>query len=238
MSFHIGLLGSGKTGGRVLELIEKRRADGENIQVTVFNRSHPVTADNLAGLDGLISFYPGPAFLEAIPTLMDSRLPVVTGSTGFEWPGGRQEFHQTLANKDICWIHGHNFGLGMNLVRQMIATLSKAQKLYAAGDIECSIHEVHHTKKLDAPSGTAIAWSDWLGMPAQISSERTGDVVGDHQLTLKTPFEQIQLRHQALDRKIFAAGALWAMEALLNETIKSEPGLHVFQDVAIELLLK
>lgn len=232
MSFCIGVLGKGKTGGQLIELLKER---GTDFSVKVFDRNTPPTEQNLANVDGVISFFPGEAFLEAIPALLATKVPVVTGSTGFEWPNGREDFDQLLRKNNLCWIHGHNFSLGMNLVRQMIEVLSKSSKLFS--DYEFSIHEVHHTKKLDAPSGTAIAWSEWLKLPANITSERTGDVVGDHQLTLRTPFEQIDLRHQAKDRKIFAAGALWAMEGLLTEKVKVQNGLHVFQDVAIQILL-
>lgn len=229
----IGILGRGKTGSKVHEILEK---SPQRYHIEVFHRENPLTREALSRLDGVISFFPGEAFLEVISLLVERDIPVVTGSTGMEWPQGREKFHQMLVEKNRTWIHGHNFSLGMNLVKEMLTTLSKATKLFSPEEVECHIHEVHHTKKLDAPSGTAIAWSEWLGLPAQITSEREGDVVGDHQLRFKTPYEQIDLRHQALDRKIFASGAVWAMESLLTGKIPQKPGLHVFQDVAIKIL--
>ncbi len=114
----------------------------------------------------------------------------------------------------------------------MINTLTKAKNLFS--NYSFHIHEVHHTKKLDAPSGTALTWRDWVGENFDISSERTGDVIGDHTLTLKTDNELITLRHEALDRKIFAEGALWACEKVAS----LPSGLHNFQELTLKELLK
>ena len=121
----------------------------------------------------------------------------------------------------------------MNLIKMMIETLGQAPNLFDQTNYH--IHEVHHVHKKDAPSGTALAWKNWLGQQAEVTSERTGDVVGDHQLELQTPFEKISLRHQALDRRIFAQGALWGLERTLKNDLG--PGLHVFQDVAIREMM-
>lgn len=184
----IALLGKGQTGGRVLELHE-----GET---TVFDTTNPVTSEKLKGHDVIISFLPGEAFRELIPTLLESGIPVVTGSTGFEWPS---DISDRLIQKNISWVKAHNFSLGMNLMRHMIDSLSRASALF--DDFKFTLHEVHHTKKIDAPSGTALSWAEWLNAPIDISSERTGDVVGDHSLTLETLSERITLRHEALIEK-------------------------------------
>lgn len=230
---HLAVLGKGKTGGHVVELLKE-----EGINVTIFDRSNPLELKKLKEIDGVISFFPGNAFKNSIEVLVQSQLPIVSGSTGFEWPLGKNHFNEKLAQSNISWIHGHNFSLGMNIIKQMLKVLSQTPQLFE--DFQFNLHEVHHTKKLDAPSGTALAWKEWLDLQdetkIEITHERTGDVIGDHQLTLKTPFEQIDLRHQALNRKIFAAGAIWALKGILNEEFKLMPGLHVFQEVAINHL--
>lgn len=218
----LGLLGSGKTGGKVLELFP---------QAIIFDRNTPPTLERLKELSVVISFLPGDAFLSYIPLLIESGRPVVTGSTGFSWP---ENIDEELRSKNLKWIYGHNFSLGMNLIFKMISILGKAPTLFS--QIDFSIHEVHHTKKLDAPSGTALKWRDWLGQEATITSERVGDVVGDHILTMKTAHEEITLRHQATDRKIFAEGALWAAKKLCNDEA-IEPGLHRFEDISLKELL-
>ena len=91
------------------------------------------------------------------------------------------------------------------------------------------------TKKLDAPSGTAISWNEWVDSAASdITHERIGDVVGDHEMILNTAYEKISIRHQALDRKIFAKGALWAANYLLN--VGTEPGLHLFEEITEKMM--
>ena len=68
----------------------------------------------------------------------------------------------------------------------------------------------------DGPSGTALSWERWLGQPAIIRSERRGDVVGTHTLTLKTEYETITLQHEAKNRSLFASGAIRALHWLLE----------------------
>src|SRR5690606_9420997 len=110
----IALLGKGKTGSKVLEL----RSEG----VTVFDRSHPPTFEGLRGHDVIISFLPGEAFETLIPLLLETKIPVVTGSTGLQWP---VDFHQTLKQHDVTWIHATNFSLGVLVMKQLIQRLNQ-----------------------------------------------------------------------------------------------------------------
>lgn len=216
----VALLGKGKTGGKVLELLREQQ-----IPHTVFDSQNTPTSDKLKGHDVIISFLSGDVFLEYMPLLIASQIPVVTGSTGIKWPA---DLDQKLKEKNLKWIHATNFSLGMNLVQQMIFIMKEAAKILT--DYEFTMHEVHHTKKLDSPSGTALSWKSWSGHDFPITSERIGDVIGLHEIKLKTKTEEISLKHEALDRKIFAEGALFAARKLLsNKNIA--PGFHLFQDV-------
>lgn len=212
----IALLGKGKTGQHVLTL---------NPDCVVFNTQKPPTFEKLKEFDVIISFLPGEAFESYIPLLIETKIPVVTGSTGFNWP---ENLEQILKDNNTKWIYANNFSLGMNIVKQMIKTLSKASELF--DEYSFNIHEVHHTQKLDSPSGTAISFQQWLGQPAGITSERFGDIVGDHDITFDCADETIKLSHSAKDRSIFARGALWA--AKLITTDKSIPvGLNHFNNI-------
>ncbi len=228
----IALLGNGKTGRHVHSLA----ASDPGITVSIFDTGRPPDRHSLAGNDIVISFLPGPAFLTHIPELVASRLPVVTGSTGFEWPDGRDAFSTMLSGSGLQWVHASNFSLGMSLIHEMIQILGMAGTLY--DEFAFSIHETHHKNKKDAPSGTALSWSNWLGLPAEISSDRTGDIVGEHYLTLTTPFERIQLHHSARDRKLFASGALWAARQVLHGQMLPGPGLFDFQDLVLRNIRK
>jgi 4-hydroxy-tetrahydrodipicolinate reductase len=217
----IALLGKGKTGSKVLELYPQN--------IVVFDQSNKPTFEKLKSCDVVISFLPGEAFKNLIPLLLETKLPVVTGSTGFEWPSN---FHETLKSNNLCWIYGTNFSLGVVVVKQLIEKIN--QLTHLLGDVNLSIHEVHHTKKLDAPSGTALSMKSWLKGDPLMTHERTGDVVGIHTLKLETSSEIISLTHEAKDRKLFAQGALWAAEHLMKQSIT--PGLHAFQKVVEENL--
>ncbi len=215
----IALLGKGKTGGKVLELLQE-----QNIPHTVFDSQNKPTVENLQGHDVIISFLSGEVFKHYLDLLVATKIPVVTGSTGLEWP---LDFDSDLKRKNLKWIYATNFSLGMNFVQQMILTLSKASRIFS--QYKFSMSEVHHTKKLDAPSGTALSWKKWSGHEMEIESIREGDVIGIHELTLTTPNEKITLRHEALDRRIFAEGALFAASKINDNKIG--PGLHLFQDI-------
>nr|BDT28436.1 dihydrodipicolinate reductase domain/dihydrodipicolinate reductase domain multi-domain protein [Bacteriovorax sp. HI3] len=220
----IALLGKGKTGGKVLELLIEKK-----IPHTVFDSKNHPTLESLKGHDVVISFLTGDVFGEYMPLLIDAKIPVVTGSTGISFGN---ELANTLQKNNIKWIYATNFSLGMNLVHQMILIMKNAGSILS--DYSFSMNEIHHTKKLDAPSGTALSWKNWAGHEMNITSERIGDVIGIHELTLKTATEEITLKHTALDRKIFAEGALYAANIISTLT----PGLHLFQDVVQKELLK
>lgn len=219
----IAVIGKGKTGKYVTSILEEK-----NISFEVFDSQNTVSVEKLENFTHSIIFVPGEVFINLIPILLNSKVGVITGATGFTWP---ENIESQIIEKKLTWIHSTNFALGMNLVKQMINVLSKANQLFEK--YEFSIHEVHHTKKLDAPSGTAKSWASWLNSPSTITSDRIGDIVGDHSLTLKTSNEEITLRHQALDRSIFATGAIWT----LQKFHKLKPGLNQFSKFSLEQLL-
>lgn len=224
----LALLGPGKTGGEVLELLSKRP--------TVFDSKDPPTYQNLQGHDVILSFLPGLAFASFIPLLLKMEIPVVTGSTGFDWPSHVRE---TLLKQSVAWVRGSNFALGMALAHLLIEDLGQVQDFPAFAHCKLAIHEIHHKNKRDAPSGTALSWRKWLGnrereRDVEITSERVGDVVGTHQVVLDAKSERLTLKHEALDRRVFAEGALWAC----SQVMQLPPGLHSFEHIARKELQK
>lgn len=216
----VAVLGKGKTGSKVIEVL-----NDEKIKYTIFDSKNVLTQENIKGHDVVICFLAAEPFKEYINLLLDSKIPVVSGTTGIQYS---DELKMRVQSLGITWIVANNFSLGMNLVKNMIETLGKANKLVAHPEFH--IHEIHHTKKLDAPSGTAISWQKWLGNECEITSDRLGDVIGFHEITLKTNTEEIKLSHNALDRKIFAEGAVFAAKKMLEKSF-NEHGIISFQDL-------
>lgn len=207
------VIGTGKTGGKVVEVLDEDQIVGP------FDSANKPTADKLKDADAAILFVPGSAVNELLNPLMEAGIPAAWGTTGYDWP---TDLNQQLKEKNIKWLRASNFSLGMNIVRRCLGIIGQSSSVLDNPSFH--IHEIHHTQKKDAPSGTAISWEEWLGQDAKITSERKGDIKGIHLLEVKTESESIWLKHEAHNRKIFAEGAIWAAEQLLDEAI--EPGFH------------
>lgn len=120
------------------------------------------------------------------------------------------------AAKDIAVLHAPNMSPGMNVLFALVAEAAAALPEYTA-----YLTESHHTKKLDAPSGTAVRISeivhDTIGKKPEVFSLRIGDVVGEHRFVLGGPGERLEITHRADSRDVFAHGALRAAEWLAEQ---------------------
>jgi len=201
----ISVIGTGKTGSKVVEML------GENLAFA-FDESNPPTVEKLKESDAVIIFVPGDAVEEILPMVLESGIPAAWGSTGFDWP---DDLNDQVKKANTKWVLATNFSLGMNIIRNAIKTISAGSEILK--DPIFKIHEVHHIHKKDAPSGTALSWKEWLAKDAEVTSTREGDINGIHELIVKTETEEITLKHDALDRGLFAEGAIWAVERLINE---------------------
>jgi 4-hydroxy-tetrahydrodipicolinate reductase len=213
----IAVIGTGKTGGTVVDLLGERAIP--------FDESNPATIDSLKEAEAAIIFVPSDAASAVMEVLLEAAIPSVWGTTGFAWPADLPDRVKTAG---VPWVIGSNFSLGIQVVRKAIESLGKGAELL--DDPQLHIHEVHHTDKKDAPSGTALSWREWLGKEASISSDRVGDVKGRHELTIKSGGETITLSHEAHHRKIFAQGAIWTANHLLDHP-DIVPGLFRFEDL-------
>ncbi len=170
--------------------------------------------------------------------------PVVVGTTG--WLHEADAINDLVMHHGVAVLYGSNFSLG---VQRFLKLVERAGELYGSDpDVQATVHEVHHTGKADAPSGTAITTGErWLsgagragkpeyGIPERgpvdpnalvITSQRVGDVTGEHTLRLRTPFDDVTIRHEARSRDAFAIGALKASKWLLAQTA----GLYYLEQV-------
>ncbi len=214
----VAVIGSGKTGGHVLNLVNKADVVGP------FGRSNPVSVQKLNAADIGIIFVPGDAFLEMIPNLLESKKPMVIGATGMDWPAG---LDAELRKRGLAWVHATNFSLGVQLFRQLLKTVNKLQKSLPSCSAE--LMDIHHTKKLDAPSGTAKSLAKWSEFPVHIEAKREGDVVGFHEMTLTFPQETVKISHNAHDRALFAQGALDVAKLWIKKPLGD--GLHPLENL-------
>ncbi|MFY0698794.1 MAG: hypothetical protein JXR11_13130 [Balneola sp.] len=211
----ISVIGTGKTGSKVVEML------GDNLAYA-FDESNPPTVEKLKESDAVIIFVPGDAVKDILPKVLESGIPAAWGSTGFSWPEDMEDKVRKMKTK---WVLATNFSLGMNIIRNAIQTISSGSEIL--NNPEFKIHEIHHIHKKDAPSGTALSWKEWLNKEAEITSAREGDVNGIHELTISTANERITLKHDALDRALFAEGAIWAAEQLIkNQNLTN--GIYTF----------
>lgn len=224
----IGVIGRGKTGGEVVKILESEVAPSGFTLGGVYSRENPLTLHNAAAIDAFVAFVPAEAFREIAPVLASLGKPCVIGATGF---GKEIGWLRELVPAQVAWVLGSNFSLGMNLV---FGFTKIAARILDRHQWTARLREVHHTAKVDRPSGTALTLARLLeaeGWPVSIKDEREGDIKGIHELTLRTGSEEVSLYHEALDRKLFAEGALFALERWLCQPDTLAPGLHLFEDL-------
>lgn len=187
-----------------------------------------ITRDSLGGADVAIEFSVPDAALENASACLRAGVPVVIGTTG--WLDQLEALQGTLRETNQRALWAPNFSPGVQL---MLALVEVAGRLFRhAPSFDAHLVETHHTAKLDAPSGTAIAvqarTERALGRAVPVTSIRAGSVPGTHELLLDAPFESVSITHTARDRRVFADGALAAARWL---AATSRPGLHSMRDV-------
>ena len=127
----------------------------------------------------------------------------VSGTTGLS---GAQEAALADAATRIALAWASNFSLGVAVLHDLVERAARALPGW-----DCDIVESHHTRKLDAPSGTALTLGDAAGQGGatpHYASIRAGDIVGEHLVQFTAAGERIELVHRASNRDIFARGAL------------------------------
>ena len=174
--------------------------------------------------DVAIDFSNAGALDEICRAASQHRKPLVIGTTGHS-SEQRQLIEKTAQSLPL--VFASNFSVGVNA---LFALTRRAAEILGS-EFAPQIVETHHTKKKDAPSGTAKTLGEilkeTLGNDIPIESIREGDVVGEHMVTLVGPSERLELTHRAESREIFASGALRAAQWVVGKA----PGLYSMQDV-------
>lgn len=228
---NIALLGYGKMG-KVIERIALERG-----HAIVLRKTRQNSFEGLETADVAIDFSIPDAAVENITACLQNGIPVVSGTTG--WLAQYEAMKALCEKQNGAFLYGSNFSLGVNLffeLNQKLAQLMAKFPQYAV-DME----EIHHTQKLDKPSGTAITLAEGLlpytpftqwSLEAEatdklyIDVKRENDVPGTHSIFYRSAVDTIEIKHTAHNREGFAYGAVLAAEWLATRK-----GVFTMKDV-------
>ena len=232
----IAVIGHGRMG----RMIDTVCAQGGDVEVAGFvGRGACASLDDIADIDAAVDFsYPGNLTM-LLESAVRRRLPLVIGTTGLSDAQGGQ-IRAASAQIPIVW--ADNFSVGVTVLRRLTRTAAEA----LGGTFDVEITETHHNQKADAPSGTAkmlLRAVDPAGeLPVRYGREgrpgprgreigmhslRGGTVAGEHSVFFFGQLEELELRHRADSREIFARGALQAAAF----AAAAKPGLYDMEDV-------
>ncbi len=208
------LVGYGKMG-RAIEAVLVQRGHGVTGRVGRREEGDFLEGNRASGDDVAFEFTAPDAAPRLVPVLLARRIPVLSGTTGWD----TAEAVRIAKELSVPFLHSANFSLGVAALRRAVAAAAAA--LAPFSEYEPGILERHHSKKKDAPSGTALSLASALeaasgrsGTP--IASLRQGGAPGEHRVFFEGTDETLELVHRARSRAIFAQGAVCAAEWLLK----------------------
>ena len=218
----IALLGYGKMGKTI-----ERLAINKGHQIVLKTNKTPL-ANELSNVEIAIDFSTPDSAVSNIKQCLENNIPVISGTTG--WLSNYDEMVKLCEKRNGSFIYASNFSVGVNLffnINEYVSKLMEPWKEYLV-----SMEEIHHTQKLDAPSGTAITLAEgiinnsdkkgWkLKNPSEeeikITAKRIDDVKGTHIINYDSEIDTISIKHEAHSRDGFALGAILAAEWLVNK---------------------
>ena len=222
------LIGYGKMGKTIEQVIIDQNKGDEIVLRIGEDNLHDLTIPNLQKADVAIEFTRPDAAVDNIYKCFEAGIPVIVGTTA--WLDRLDEVKKKCKDHNGALFYSPNFSIGVNIffeINRRLASIMDSQPQY-----DVSIEEIHHTEKLDAPSGTAIRtaevildhlshMSKWqlagavqatsdTGSSLLITAKREPNVPGTHVVTYSSSVDEIQVIHQAKTRRGFAEGAVMA----------------------------
>lgn len=224
----IAIIGYGKMG----KMIEQLASDqGHEIVLKVGSQNQDqLQSDQLQRADVAIEFSRPESAFNNISSCINSGIPVISGTTG--WLDQKAEIEKLCTEKNGAFLYASNFSIGVNIFFSINETLARIMNQYP--DYAPEIEEIHHTQKLDAPSGTGITLAEslieniphktsWINSPTEqadqlsIISKRIDKVPGTHIVSYKSAIDTIEIKHVAHSREGFARGAILASEWIVGK---------------------
>ncbi|MCF6294111.1 MAG: 4-hydroxy-tetrahydrodipicolinate reductase [Flavobacteriaceae bacterium] len=219
----IALLGYGKMG-KVIEQIALQRGHTIVLKVDEHTKSYDISLADIA-----IDFSVPSVAVANISNCLQHGIPVISGTTG--WLKDYDTIIELCEAKNGAFIYASNFSLGVNIFFELNKNLAKMMKNLSQYNV--NIEEIHHTQKLDAPSGTAITlaegiiensnYKNWKldtnveANEIPIEAKRIENIPGTHSVNYKSKVDAINITHTAHNRDGFALGAVIAAEWLLDK---------------------
>lgn len=224
----IALIGYGKMG----KIIERMATEKGHEVVLKFdiNNFNEFTVENLKQVDVAIEFTRPEGAADNLKKCIEAGVPVVCGTTG--WLDRKEEVDAYCTKKGGAFFYASNYSVGVNIffaLNKFLAKMMNHQPQY-----QLETEEIHHTQKLDAPSGTSITLAEgiidnmeskksWVNKASEakskvpIISKRIPDVPGTHQINYQSAIDDIEIKHTAHSREGFAGGAIQAAEWIIGK---------------------
>ena len=219
--------------GKLIARLAREQAD--EIYVEIDETASELSAQELAlklkGADAAIDFSVAQAVRKNVEACILVGVPLVEGTTG--WNSEIENIKKIVVENNGAFVYGANFSIGVNLFYRIV---NFSSELFARfEDYEAFLEEQHHSRKKDAPSGTALKLkaiiAERIKKEFSVSSTRAGNIPGTHRVGFDGAADQILLEHTARSREGFASGALLAAKWIVGKR-----GVFEFTEVMDEIL--
>jgi len=228
----IALIGYGKMGKEIESLAVEK---GHEI-VCKIDSHNPIHQADFSNVDVAIEFTKPELAVPHIDFCLKNKIPLVVGTTG--WYDNLSAIEKKVNSLNGSLLYASNFSIGVNVFFEINRKLAELMTPHSF-DYQVSIEEIHHTQKLDAPSGTAISlandimanskYTKWNCIENNdnlstskipefdIIDKRIGEVPGTHVVNYSSEIDRIEIKHEAYSRKGFALGSILAAQWLLDK---------------------
>lgn len=225
----VAILGYGKMGKEIEKILLERN---HQILLKINSNNSNFDENLLENIDVAIEFSTPKTAYQNILKCINTKTPIVVGTTG-EWLNQLNTITSNVNKNNTSLIYASNFSIGVNIFFKINEMLAKLMNRF--DDYKAEITEIHHTQKLDSPSGTAItlanqitknhnAYKHWKensklenSSELNIIAKRIENVPGTHIINYENKIDKIEIIHEAKNRAGFALGSVIAAEWILNK---------------------